>query len=203
MVPSVRNAPDCKSYTLKHKRSTVHAIRAMVANQQATDIASAYRDLNVDRRLFYRWKCLLEGDGKAQGETSGSASDNRGTLDSINTTVVSVAPVSSLKNVLHGHLHTLHPGRLGMLSSHEPELLQFIFEFREQGIQVTTRMVRKFAEKIVPDFHKKTHRVIRSPVVRRYLRRVGLRHHAGTHVVQTNNKHSEAASREFMEIMKS
>ena len=72
----------------------------MVANQQATDIASACRDLNVDQHLFYRWKCLLEGDGKAQGETSGSASDNRGTSDSTNTTVVSVAPVSSLKNVL-------------------------------------------------------------------------------------------------------
>ena len=81
MVQSVRDVPHRKSYTLKHKRSTVRAIRAMVANQQATDIASACRILNVDRRLFYRWKCLLEGDGIAQGETSGSASDNRETSE--------------------------------------------------------------------------------------------------------------------------
>ena len=96
-------------------------------------------------------------------------------------------PVSSLKNVLHGHLRTLHPGRLGMLSSHEPELLRFIFEFREQGIQVTTRMVRKFAEKIVPNFQVRTHRVLRNEVVRRFLSRIGLTHRVGTHVVQMNN----------------
>ena len=104
--------------------------------------------------------------------------------------------------MLHGHLQTLHLGRLGMLSSHEPELLQFIFEFREQGIQVTTRMVRKFAEKIVPNFQGRTHRVLRNEVVRRFLRRIGLTHRVGTHVAQANNKMSEAASREFMEFMR-
>ena len=160
MVQSVRDVPHRKSYTLKHKRSTVCAVQAMVANQQATNIASACRHLNVDRRLFYRWKSLLEGDGKAQGETSGCASDYGETSDSCNTSVVSVAPVASSKNLLRGHLRTLHPGRLGMLASHEHALMRFVFEFCEQGIQVTTRMVRKFAEKIVPDFHKTTHRVI-------------------------------------------
>ncbi len=76
MVPSVRTVPHRKSYTLKHKRSTVCAVQAMVANQQATNIASARGHLNVDRRLFYRWKCLLEEDGKAQGEMPGNASDS-------------------------------------------------------------------------------------------------------------------------------
>ncbi len=152
MVPSVRTVPHRKSYTLKHKRTTVRAVRAMVANQQATNIASACKHLNIDSHLFYRWKCLLEVDGKAQGETSGSASDYGETSDSCNTSVVSVAPVASSKNVYHGHLRSLHPGRLGMLASHEPALLQFVFEFCEQGIQVTTRMVRKFAVKIVPNF---------------------------------------------------
>ncbi len=152
MVPSLRNVPHHKSSTLKHKLSTVHAIRAMVANQQATNIASACRHLNVDRRLFYRWKSLLEGDGKAQVETSGSVSDNGEPSDSCNTSVVSVAPVASSKNLLRGHLRSLHPGRLGMLPSHEPALMRFVFEFCEQGIQVMTRMVRKFAKKIMPNF---------------------------------------------------
>ena len=48
MVQSVRDVPHRKSYTLKYKRSTVRAIRAMVANQQATDIASACRDRNFN-----------------------------------------------------------------------------------------------------------------------------------------------------------
>ena len=166
MVPSVRNVPHRKSYTLKHKRSTVRAVRAMVPNQQATNIASACRHHNVDRCLFYRWKSLLEGNGKTQDETSGSASDFGETSDSCNTSVVSVAPVASSKNLLCGHLRSLHPNRLGMLASHEPALLQFVFEFHEQGIHVTTRMVRKFAEKIVPNFQERTHLVIRGQVVR-------------------------------------
>ena len=93
-------------------------------------------------------------------------------------------------------------GRLGMLASHEPALLQFVFEFCEQGIQVTTRMVRKFAEKIVPNFQERNHLVIRDQVIRRFLRRVGFTHCVGTHVAQANNKMSEAASREFMEFMR-
>ncbi len=140
-----------KSYTLKHKRSTVHAVRAMVANQQATNIASACRHLNVDQCLFYRWNSLLEEFGKAQGEMSGSASDYGETSDTCKTSVVSVAPVASSKILLRGHLRSLHPGRLGMLASHEPALLRLLFEFCEQGIQVTTRMVRKFAEMFMPN----------------------------------------------------
>ena len=67
---------------------------------------------------------------------------------------------------------------------------------------MTTRMVRKFAEKIVPNFQVRTHRVLRNEVVRRFLRRVGLTDRVGTHVAQANNKMSEAASREFMEFMR-
>ena len=89
-----------------------------------------------------------------QGEMPGSTSDYGGTADSSNTSVVSVAPMASSKIVLHGHLWTLHLGRLGMLASHKPSLLQFVFEFCKQGIQVTTRMIRKFAETVVPDFQK-------------------------------------------------
>ena len=115
MVPSVRNVPYCKSYTLKHKWSTICAVRAIIANQQATNIASMCRHLNIDSHLFYRLKSLLEGEGKTQGETSGSASDSGETADSCNTSVVSVAPMASSKNLLCGHLWSLHPGRLGVL----------------------------------------------------------------------------------------
>ncbi len=65
-----------KSYTLKLKRSTIHAIPAIVANQQASNIAFSCRHLKVDHCLLYRWKCLLEGEGNTQGEMSGSTSDS-------------------------------------------------------------------------------------------------------------------------------
>ncbi len=52
-----------KLYTIKHKRSTVRAVCELLDSQQATNIASACRHLNVNRRHFYRWKKLLEGEG--------------------------------------------------------------------------------------------------------------------------------------------
>ena len=41
-----------KSYTIKHKRSTVRAVWELVDSQQATNIASACRHLNVNRCHF-------------------------------------------------------------------------------------------------------------------------------------------------------
>ena len=60
---------------------------------------------------------------------SGSASDSGEAADDCIMSVVSVAPMASLKNLLGGHLRSLLPGRLGMLASHEPALLQFVFDF--------------------------------------------------------------------------
>lgn len=53
------------------------------------------------------------------------------------------------------HHFSLHLGKVSILTVQETELVWFIFEFREQVIQVTTRMVRKFAENIQPEFEQK------------------------------------------------
>ena len=50
----------CKSYTIKHKRMTVRAVTAMVA--AGTSISSACNLASVERRLFYRWKRVVQGE---------------------------------------------------------------------------------------------------------------------------------------------
>lgn len=59
------------------------------------------------------------------------------------------------KNMFCRHLQLLHPGKVSILPNHETELLEFIFKHRKQGIQVTSRMARKFAESILSEFQGK------------------------------------------------
>ena len=62
-----------------------------------------------------------------------------------------VLPTMSTKLLL-GNLRSLHDGRISILAPIEENVLRFLFEYREQGIQVTTKMVRKFVEQRMPDF---------------------------------------------------
>ena len=96
------------------------------------NIITACKHANIQRSLFYRWKKLLKKDRQ--------------------TTTEKKVP---------GHLRSLHQGRASILAPKENELLMFIFERCEQGIQVTARMVWKFAEKIMPaELHGKTRNAI-------------------------------------------
>ncbi len=78
------------------------------------------------------------------------------------------------------------------------ELLRWIFECCEQGIQVTTRAVRKVADEIVPGFRDTSIRA-RTLVVWRFLCRVGLSHRLATHIAQKSHVETEAVSFQFME----
>ena len=61
--------------------------------------------------------------------------------------------------LLIGKIWKNHSGRNSSLAPIENVLLRYVFENREQGIQVTTRMVRKYAEKKLPSLlQKKTRR---------------------------------------------
>ncbi len=60
--------------------------------------------------------------------------------------------------LLIGKIRKNHSGRNSSLAPIENVLLWYVFENCEQGIQVTTRMVRKYAEKNCPRFCKKTRR---------------------------------------------
>ena len=117
------------------------------------------------------------------------------------TPVMTEVIPASTRKFLSGSLRSLHPGKTSILASRTTPLLRWIFEHREQGLQVTTRMVRKFAEDLVPNFREKTI-VAKNQAVRRFLHRVGLTHCVATHVAQKSHHETEAASIEFMEFMR-
>ena len=70
--------------------------------------------------------------------------------------ITDVTHPASTRKFFSGNLRSLHPGKSSILASKTTPLLRWIFEHREQGFQVTTRMVRKFTEDIVPNFGDKT-----------------------------------------------
>ena len=87
---------------------------------------------------------------------------NEVTVAACNMPLTDVTPVTtaiiklSTRKFFSGNLRSLHPGKSSILASKTTPLLRWIFEHREQGVQVTTRMVRKVAEDIVPNFREKT-----------------------------------------------
>ncbi len=80
------------------------------------------------------------------------------------------------------------------------QLLRWIFEQREQGVQVTSRAVQKVAEKIIPELCEKTISA-REQIVWRFMKSAGLTHRLGTHTAQQSPKVMEQAARDFMELM--
>ncbi len=89
---------------------------------------------------------------------------------------------------------------MGFLASKKMQLLRWIFEQHEQGLQVTTGLIRKVAEKFLHEFHAKTMSA-REQVVRRFMHSVGLTHCLGTHTTQKFHKEMEVAACNFMELM--
>lgn len=60
---------------------------------------------------------------------------------------------------------------------------KFIYEHCEQGIQLTPRMVRRFAESILPELQERNNDVNNLTFVH-FPHQVGLSHQVSTHVVQ-------------------
>ena len=59
------------------------------------------------------------------------------------------------KKICHGNLHSLNHGKVVFLASKKMQLLHWIFEQREQGLQVTSQAVQKVTEKIAPELVQK------------------------------------------------
>ena len=91
-----------------------------------------------------------------------------------------VAFLSQIKKNYHGNLCCFNLGKVGSLASKKMQLLHWIFEQREDGLQVTTRLIQKVAEKSIPKFCVKTMSA-REQVVRRFMHSVGLTNCLRTH----------------------
>ena len=85
--------------------------------------------------------------------------DNNTNPGNIITGVAAVVAAAVLPNMttklLHGNLRSLNDGRNSILAPIEEDLLQFIFEYCKQGIQVTTKMIRKFVKNLMPGYRLK------------------------------------------------
>jgi len=81
------------------------------------------------------------------------------------------------------------------------DLLHFVFETRQLGIQVSTRMVRQEAGCLLPDFWNKSIEV-QKMVVLRFVKSVGLTHRSATHTVQKVFQETKDESVDFIMLMK-
>ena len=194
-----------KSYTIKHKRMTVRAVTAMV--EAGTTISSACNLASVERRQYYRWKRVVLGEkdthpkkAKATQATSVSAITEPVDQD-MNPGITGVASTVMYTKLLLGNLRSLHEGRISILAHIENDVMRFLFEYREQGIQVTTKMVRKFVEMLMPDFRLKS-KCNEDACIRRFLRQAGYTHRLSTHTAQKKPEETKAAASEFMEYMR-
>ncbi len=84
---------------------------------------------------------------------------------------------------ISGCLHALHKGKAIALAPKENDILRFIFEQHEQGIQMTAKMVQNFVKKIMPgELHGKSRFAIKQVHLR--LHHIGLMHRVSTHTMQ-------------------
>ena len=180
-----------KSYTIKHKRMTICAVTAMVA--AGTSISSACNLASVERRLFYRWKRVVQGEKdthpkKAKAAQATSVSAITAPVDQdMNPGITGVASTVMYTKLLLGNLRSLHEGRISILAPIENDVLRFLFEYREQGIQVTTKMVRKFVEQRMPEYRLKN-KSTKDQCIRHFLRQPGYSHRLSTHTAQKKPK---------------
>ena len=88
--------------------------------------------------------------------------------------------------VLHnmtGTARRLHGGRKRALEEMKPVLKAFIFKIREQGVQVTNKIVEREASRLLPSFKNKTPRS-KELCVFCFTRSLGLTQRAATHTAQ-------------------
>ncbi len=147
----------CKSYTLKHKQSTVHAVEAFLSSGVSIDEACAL--VRVERCVFYMWEKTLShlkdgADNLTVEVATEMPVENEATFEI--TVVPPVVVPMIVAKIINGHVRILYPGRVSILAPKKMQLLCWLFEQCKQGLQVTTRLVRKVAEKLVPELCEKT-----------------------------------------------
>lgn len=86
-------------------------------------------------------------------------------------------------------------------SIQEVAIVEMDFQHHKQGLQVTTKRVRKLAEYTLPYIMDKSIPA-RSGVVQQSLNHVGLSHYIATHIAKKSNKEMEYVLVQFMAYMR-
>lgn len=96
---------------------------------------------------------------------------------------------------------TLHRGPKSQLDGVEDLLLEYIFEKREQGMNVSVGMAVKKASKLDRIFKQKTKNA-KSMAMHRFVRKHGLVHRVGTHESQKNPEEVKGEAMDFMKVVR-
>jgi transposase len=95
---------------------------------------------------------------------------------------------------------SIHSGRDSCLSEHKEELLQFIFEHREQGMAVSVNMVAAKASQLSAGFHGKSHNA-KYHSARRFVLSQGLVFRLGTNKSQRSPAEVAAEALDYMQTV--
>jgi len=100
-----------------------------------------------------------------------------------------------------GGARKIHSGQKSCLFQVEPELKQFIFQLREQGIQLTNQMVVQDAARLLPAFEEKATQA-KELAVHHFKCCVGLTQCLATHMAQKYFSEMEAGVKDIITMMK-
>ena len=98
---------------------------------------------------------------------------------------------SRLMHIPNASVKSTHIGMASISKEHEEVLLRFIFELREQGIQVSLGMVALKASSLSRSFKEKTTNA-KEKIVSRFVASHGLKHCMGTHESQQDPRETAA-----------
>lgn len=102
------------------------------------------------------------------------------------------------------HCESVHKGPTSILGVHEKvekELLRFIFETREQGMEISVSAVVVHACRLIRDLRDKK-RETRFQIVRRWLKQHSFVYRMGTHVAQKHPSEMAKEATDFVEMMR-
>jgi len=116
----------CKSYAVKDKRDLVHAIDSIVAT--GVSCRKACSQVGLDHSYYARFKKVIAK------------------VDALEKSDVYV-PYK-----INGSARKIYPGALSLLSIIQDDLSQFVVQLRHNGVQVSTRMIRQEAARLLPAF---------------------------------------------------
>ena len=103
--------------------------------------------------------------------------------------------------VLKSKKKSMHPGPLGQLKSLEDTLLRYVFEQREQGINVNTLSLLVKASSLSSEFNAKDF-VARESAVNRFVSAHSLVYRMGTHESQRKPDEVAAEASDYMAVMR-
>ena len=103
-----------------------------------------------------------------------------------------------LTHIPNPSVKSTHIGMASTLKQHEEVLLRYIFELREQGIQVSLGMVVLKASSLSRSFKEKTNNA-KEKIVARFVARHGLKHRMGTHESQRDPRETSTEALDYMQ----